>query len=159
MSKDLTTDGRNRTQLSWFRSSHFFTPMAKRGPCSFLMYRFQFWMTLCLAKLWPFLLYFQCRQESLCPPKSCRGYPSRLSSTSLNPHFHATFWKKRWREDGSQVNTFKHSFFRGFRSSFLSGPAIFSSCFSTWHTIIRAGTLDSELCHPSQFLQQCVCSK
>lgn len=27
--------------------------------------------------------------------KSCRGYPSRLSSTSLNLHSHATLWKKR----------------------------------------------------------------
>lgn len=38
-------------------------------------------------------------------PKSCRGYPSRLSSTSLNLHSYATLWKKRWSEDGSQVNS------------------------------------------------------
>lgn len=37
--------------------------------------------------------------------KSCRGYPSRLSSASLNLHSHATLWKKRWSEDGSQVNS------------------------------------------------------
>lgn len=54
---------------------------------------------------------------------------------------------------------FKHSFPQSFLSSFLSGPAIFSSCSHTCPTIIRAWALDSEPCPSSQSLQQYVCGK